>query len=224
MRLMTLAQFVGRYMGTKLPDDGTMGPNPYGAQCVDLPNEWCVNLGIEQFPGNASSFEFDSHPDCDYIPNTPTSVPMPGDIVVWAASSAAGLPYGHVDIALKGASVNNFTGFDQNWPLNSPCHAEWHTYNDVAGYLRPRRARFWTPFNGKVDPSGVNVRVGAGVEEQEIYTLPGGTEMTFDGYIHYGPGIGDALSGQLDDRWFHVVSDPRGGWVASAIIDGNPPY
>lgn len=224
MQLLSLSQFVGRNTGHYIDNDGTLGPNSAGAQCVNLPNVWLSNIACEQFPGNAANFEFDSHPDCDWIENTATSVPMPGDIVVWAASGYWGLPYGHVDVALAGGNVNNFTGFDQNWPLNSPCHSQWHNYNDVAGYLRPRKARFWSSFTGVVDSRGVNVRAGAGVVEPVLYSLAGGVSLTFDGYIHYGPGISDAITGVPDDRWFHVVSDPRGGWVASAIINGNPPY
>lgn len=224
MRLLSFAQFVGHYSGLYIYSDGSMGANPYGAQCVNLPNVWMQNIGAEQFPGNAATFEFDSHPDCDWIPNTPTNYPMPGDIVVWAASSAAGLPYGHVDLGLQGANVNNFTGFDQNWPLNSPCHSEWHNYNDVAGFLRPRKARFWGAFAGKVDSAGVNIRAGAGTEEPVIATGPGGASLTFDGYVHHGPGIPDAITGALDDRWFHVVGGAPGGWCASAEINGNPNY
>lgn len=224
MRLLSLTQFVGHYGGLYINSDGTLGPNPYGAQCVNLPNTWMANIGADQFPGNAASFEYDSHPDCDWIANTPANFPFPGDVVVWAANSNAGLPYGHVDMGLQGANVNNFTGFDQNWPLNSPCHSVWHNYNDVAGFLRCRKARFWGNFGGQVDPNGVNVRIGAGTEEPVLYTLAGGTTVLFDGYVHHGPPIPDAITGQGDDRWFHIVSDGRGGWCASAEINGNPNY
>lgn len=224
MRLMSLAEFVGHYSGLHVNNDGSYGPNPYGAQCVNLPNVWMQNIGAEQFPGNAGSFEYDSHPDCDWIPNTPTNYPMPGDVVVWAASSAAGLPYGHVDVAEQGAGVNNFTGFDQNWPLGSPCHSQWHNYNDVAGFLRPRKARFWSRWSGTVDKDGVQLRAGAGTEEPALLVIAPRTSLTFDGYVHHGPGIPDDITGQSDDRWFHVVAGAAAGWVASAEINGNPGY
>ena len=108
--------------------------NPYGAQCVELCNAWCDWWHIERFPGNASDFEFDSHPDCDWIPNTPTNIPMIGDIVVWGKSGA--LPFGHVGIFDYG-DVNTLTTFDQNWPFNTPAHLQKHSYVGVRGWLRP---------------------------------------------------------------------------------------
>jgi CHAP domain len=140
MAQLSVAQFCAVHNKQFIYDDGQYGPNPYGAQCVNVANAWCQNLGIEGFPGNAANFEFDSHPDCDWIPQAQGQVPLPGDIIVWKANGPYyKLPNGHV--ALKddtAAGYNTFYSFDQNWPLGSPCHQQGHTYNDVAGWLRPR--------------------------------------------------------------------------------------
>lgn len=108
--------------------------NPYGAQCVELANAWCDYIQIERFPGNAQDFEFDSHPDCVWVPNGPNNIPIEGDIVVWG--HAPNLRFGHVGIFWKGDSMN-FATFDQNWPLGSAAHMQWHTYASVRGWLSP---------------------------------------------------------------------------------------
>jgi hypothetical protein len=216
------------YAGQYVDLDGAYGP-----QCVDLADLWCRNLGIETFPGNAGDFEFDSHPDCDWVANTPTGVPPAGSIVVWAKSSYWGLPYGHVGVGAQGPKLasglyiagdpNSFTSFDQNWPLGSAPHRQAHSYNDVAGWLVPRRFR-WGFFTGRIDVPSVHVRQGPDASTPLLYTLAGGTLEGFDGYCHTGKPIADAITGKPDDRWFHIISDGRHGWVASAYVNGNPAF
>lgn len=135
--MITLSQFFVEWNGKQLDNDGNMGTNPYGAQCVNVPNEWCRELGIEEFPGDAATFEYDSHPDCEWVMNTVAGVPLPGDIVVWRAGGILNLPFGHVDVFLDGNDTT-FDGMDQNWPLGSAVHRQNHDYTDVAGWLHPR--------------------------------------------------------------------------------------
>jgi hypothetical protein len=93
---------------------------------VEVPNEWARENGWETFGGNANQFQYDAHPNCAWIPNTPSAVPVPGDIIVWNGWN--GNPYGHVDVFVSG-DINSFTGFDQNWPIGSMCHLQPHNYN-----------------------------------------------------------------------------------------------
>jgi hypothetical protein len=126
-----MAQFEKQVDGTWADLD--RAPSDWPWQCVDLVNLWCIVLGIEKFPGNASNFQFDSHPDCDWVPvGAPCQA---ADIIVWHVSFA--LPNGHVAVAVWG-QAQQFASLDQNWPLRSNIHHELHTYDGVAGYLRPR--------------------------------------------------------------------------------------
>lgn len=68
----------------------------------------------------------------DKIDNTPTNCPIKGDIIIWG--KIVGVD-GHVAICKDGSPMQ-FTSFDQNWPLLSPCHFQPHNYNGVLGWLR----------------------------------------------------------------------------------------
>jgi len=232
---VNLSEFVQEWNGKLISVDGALGPDPYGAQCVCVVNEWCKEIGVEAFAGNAADFEFDSHPDCEWIGNTSANYPLPGDIVVWARSPS--LPYGHVAIAEAGATINGFSAFTQNWPYGSACHSQAYTYAGVAGWLHPNvltppaPAEWesqvkWGRFGGTISAQpSANVRNAPGTQGTEVlYVLGHGSSVGFDGYVHWGPGIPDAITGQPDDRWFHVVSDNREGWIASAMVNGNPSF
>lgn len=128
--------FVRRHLGLYVTDDGSLGPNPAGAQCVNWPNLWCEHLGIELLPGDAGTFIYDNHPDCDWVANEPMNCPERGAIVVWGESAL--LPFGHVDVCVW-STVYELCGSDQNWPEGSPVHIQMHNYSGVAGWLMPRK-------------------------------------------------------------------------------------
>ena len=48
------------------------------------------------------------------------------------------------------------------------------------------------------------------------------TKLTFDGWIAFGPVIADFKTKKGDNRWFHISPNQGGGWIASALINGNP--
>ncbi len=129
-------RFVDKWNGRFEIDDGVLGPNAYGAQCVNLANQFASYLRIEPFPGNAGTFMFDSHPDCTWIPNQPENRPHPGDIVIWGISGE--LPFGHVAVCVW-STVNTLVSFDQNWPTGSPCHKQGHNYDGIAGWLHAHK-------------------------------------------------------------------------------------
>jgi hypothetical protein len=113
-------------------------------QCVDVPNNWAVHIGIQESYGNAKDLDY-SH-DCDWIDNGPSNHPMPGDIVIWKGYPADPA-YGHVAVALHGCTDLRLRCESQNWPDFSNCHAvifgtqppTGDGYQGVAGWFHPRK-------------------------------------------------------------------------------------
>lgn len=71
------------------------------------------------------------------VKNTPLNVPKPGDIVFWGFYLGITGLAGHVAIFKEG-NVNGFISFDQNFPTNSPCHLQTHSYRGVLGWFTPK--------------------------------------------------------------------------------------
>jgi hypothetical protein len=133
---MTLTQFVTKYNGKHIDFDGYPPSNPY--QCVDLYRFYCKEvLGFNQSAGVASAYQLWDKYLKDYftqVPNTPTGIPQPGDIIIWNQNYG---PHGHVAIFLSG-DVNKMTCFSQNDPLGQPCIKKDYTYRNIYGWLRPK--------------------------------------------------------------------------------------
>ena len=130
---MTYQEFKNKYNGRPLDFDGF-----YGYQCMDLAqfyNKEVVNGA--RLMGNAKDV-WDTYPQDKYtkIANTPTGVPLKGDIVIW--KGMPGNQYGHIAVFDNG-NVNSFVSFDQNWPVGSYCHLQNHNYNYVLGWLHPKQ-------------------------------------------------------------------------------------
>ena len=102
------------------------------SQCVDLANDYIDRvLGHAIILGtNADDFPSKCMDFCDWYPTT--SGMQKGDIVIWGHGVGNA---GHIAIYVSGNST--FTSFDQNWPLNSPCHLQNHNLSNIEGYLRP---------------------------------------------------------------------------------------
>ena len=131
--MLNLQQFIEKHNGTKLDYDDYAGN-----QCVDVTKAWLQNLGfkVEGAWGNAKDWDKNARTGLNWIANTPTGVPKPGDIVVWGGGS-----YGHVAIFVSGNS-SKFVGFGQNWPSGKgePCALSNHVYTGtlyVKGWLHP---------------------------------------------------------------------------------------
>ena len=132
---MKLKEFLEKYNGKFIDFDGA-----WGNQCFDLFHQYVVEvLGITDgrvlaAPAAKDIFNnFDNlygHENFERIPNTPTGVPLEGDIVIFGSGT-----YGHVCIFIDG-NVNKFNSFDQNYPTGSPCHVQSHTYSGCLGWLR----------------------------------------------------------------------------------------
>lgn len=130
---MNLNEFVLRNDGKALDFD-----KRYNAQCMDLYRFYAQDvLSFPQSPpviGAADVWQMYLSEYYKRIPNTPTGIPLPGDIMVW--NRAYG-PYGHIAIVLF-ADVHKFAAFSQNDPLGTLCHMRTYTYNRVFGWLHPK--------------------------------------------------------------------------------------
>lgn len=164
---MTLQEFINKYNGQYVDFDGYYGP-----QCVDLAQFWSKNLGGPQFTGDAADIYGQGSPFYTSIPNTPDAVPVPGDIVIWGGALNGGP--GHIAVFVSGNS-SSFSSFDQNWPLNSPCHIQYHNYNYVVGWLHPKSG------GGQVSNPIDVLRIVAG--EIEGYGLPDVYNGKYDGEL-----------------------------------------
>lgn len=129
---MNTQEFFNKYNNKYIDFDGF-----YGNQCMDLYRQYVKEvLNIPQSPpviGAADVWVTYLKDKFTAIKNTPAGVPKFGDIVVWANTLNG---YGHIGIC-QSASVWNFTSFDQNFPVGSPCHLQKHNYKHIIGWLRP---------------------------------------------------------------------------------------
>ena len=132
---MTTDEFFNTYNGKALDFDGY-----YGYQCMDLYQQYNKEIvGAPHVPADPAHkiWTEDKYPKNFYekIANTLEGVPQKGDVVIWSKDANGG--FGHVGIFANG-NVNEFTSFDQNWPMGTICHFQKHNYNHVLGWLRPR--------------------------------------------------------------------------------------
>lgn len=141
---MILEDFIAKWTGQYCTS-----PGGYGRQCVDLANEYLLECLLDaQDHANAKDWFTNFDPEKFFqITNTPTNSPLKGDLIIWSPSTNPSVdPYGHIAIATGNkTNANGFESFDQNWPLNSPCHLQYHTYTtpagiNVIGWLRPKQA------------------------------------------------------------------------------------
>jgi hypothetical protein len=138
---MILRDFVYAYRDKHLDWDGK-----FGCQCVDAARYYFAEVcGLKQQPAGVKGardfyLNFEKDPvlveHFEKIPNTPEFIPKPGDIVIW--DKTPGNPYGHIAIFFNG-DVKAFNSFDQNLPSGAPCGIVRHTYQNVLGFLRPKK-------------------------------------------------------------------------------------
>ena len=132
---MTLNEFVQKYKGKFVEANGNIQGQGAFNQCVDLANQYISE--VISLPKilwtNAQDFPSKAGNNYDYILNTPTGVPIAGDIMIWKSADKVG----HIAIFISGDEFT-FTSFDQNWPTGSPCSLVKHSYTNVLGWLHPK--------------------------------------------------------------------------------------
>lgn len=119
--------------GTYLTENGNLGTNPAGAQCVNPCNAVFHVLGAPGMYGNASSWVGKADVYRDWIDGPSIKRLQVGDIAVFRPELVG--PNGHVDVVLDG-SRSPYAGMDQNWPIGSPVAEVWHHREALAGVLR----------------------------------------------------------------------------------------
>ncbi len=131
---MNLQQFIATWNGKLIPSRGGIV-----GQCVSMVQKWAEDNGVTGtpvFPVAAAKDMPGARKDFfDWIPNTPTGVPQPGDIIVWGSQVGQ---YGHTAIFIDG-NAQSFRSFDQNWPVGSAAHIQAHNYTGVLGWLRLKK-------------------------------------------------------------------------------------
>ena len=124
-------------IGKKFDTDGK-----HGLQCKDYANAYSAYLGHELKPSNAAdTWSISQDPFWQKIEPSKTTIPQPGDIVIW--KSWKDNPYGHIAVILD-AEAEKFRSVDQNWinsnnESGSPAAIVTHSYTspEIHGYLRP---------------------------------------------------------------------------------------
>lgn len=132
---MTPQEFFTKYNGKDIDYDGRYGP-----QCMDLMNQFTVEVfgdksGQLRAPTAYQSWLKNS-PDYEKIHYKPGVFPQEGDIVYWSDTYIKDT--GHVAVATNKGNQSVFTSFDQNWPKDSLCHYQEHTYSGVVGWKRKK--------------------------------------------------------------------------------------
>jgi hypothetical protein len=127
--------FIKEWTGKPVDFDGV-----YPNQCMDLMHQYAYEvLGITDKTVLATPAAYQVYTQFkwgDYftkIDNTPTGVPLKGDLLFFGTGVGA---YGHVCIFING-NVNSFNSFDANWPTGTLPHIQTHNYNGVLGWLHP---------------------------------------------------------------------------------------
>jgi hypothetical protein len=128
---MTVDDFINLFNGHFCDWDGA-----YGNQCADLVQFYSKAIGGPVFTGNAVAFYSQPGSFFTQVPNTPTGVPIKGDIVVWNGSYNGGP--GHVGISTGKGDTNTFEVLEQNDPTGSNCHLRTYNYNYITGWLHPK--------------------------------------------------------------------------------------
>ncbi len=133
---MTFQQFLEKYNGQPVDFDGI-----YPNQCLDLAHQYVYDvLGLTDVRIIAHPAAYQIYTDFtetqyfDKIANSPTGVPLEGDIVVFGQGVGQ---WGHVCIFIEG-DARNFKSFDANWPTGSLPHVQDHTYGYCLGWLHPK--------------------------------------------------------------------------------------
>ena len=133
-------QFFGKYDSKGIDFDLY-----YGFQCMDLYRQFVKEcLGFPQSPPVNGAKDVWTTYLTEYferILNTIDAIPQKGDIIIWGVGVG---PYGHIAVC-KDGTQQEFTSFDQNWPVGSLCHFQKHNYNNVLGWLRVKTVEDTTP-------------------------------------------------------------------------------
>lgn len=125
--------FIKKWSGKKIDWDGY-----YEGQCMDLYHQYVHEVTGLEHPSASSAYKLwgYTYSDYDKVSNTPEAIPTKGDIIIWNQNSGGG--HGHVAIFHEG-DVNSFVSFDQNWRAINVSELTKHNYENVDGWLTPKK-------------------------------------------------------------------------------------
>jgi hypothetical protein len=131
---MNFDEFISKWTNKPIDFDGI-----YPNQCMDLAHQYAyevLNITDKSVLSAPSAYQvYTQFKWPNYftkIQNTPTGVPIKGDILIFGQSIG---PFGHICVVVEG-EMNSFKSFDANWPVGTLPHIQTHSYNGVLGWLR----------------------------------------------------------------------------------------
>ena len=127
--------FAHTWAGKYLTHNGTLGENPNGAQCVNVPNGFWATLGVPAVVGNASEWAGYQDGHRTWLPWSSELAPVVGDCVVFRVGVAD--PDGHVALVLDGTKTPPFS-LMQNYPTGCPVQLCELLQIGVEGIIRLR--------------------------------------------------------------------------------------
>jgi hypothetical protein len=125
-----------RNLHAPLVVNGSIGLNPAGAQCVNVPNAYWDELGLPAFYGNAAEWVGRADASRVWLPASERLWVFAGDVAVIGASGD--FPEGHVVLVLD-ASRSPYIGVQQNSPAGSPVGLCRLSPSLPSGFIRVRR-------------------------------------------------------------------------------------
>lgn len=144
----------------KIVDDGK---GTYKGQCVSLVKRWIAYNGWPYKHGNAIDWQNNGDNFYKWVPNTPTGVPVQGDMIVLKVGT-----YGDIAI-VESANVKTYDALGQNYPkgnLTDPVQVRRASYTKppVVGWLHPTVLDVVTPVVEPTPPTPVVTPPPAPVE------------------------------------------------------------
>ncbi len=216
----------------------TWPPTIYGnnpPQCTDgaaIWTHWCTRYGIL---GNAKDWPANWVKHGGLVTNVPE---VGADACFQPGVDGADLKYGHVGV-VRQISGHNFLLEEMNGP-GGPGHMDTRWCATVPGVSfllegapAPAPAPvpappqpsgiIWVAFPGVVDVDTANVRGNPWQSSELLREVHRGAELGFDGY-DYGNAVWDPTFTHWDHKWFHIDAEHGYGWIASALVNGDPPH
>jgi hypothetical protein len=119
------------WQGHYLLNNGTIGANPNGAQCVNVSNSAAQLLGLRASFGSARNL---SYPGAEWVANSPDNVPPHGAIVLFNPVAPYDLVSGHTGMVLNDSTVDKLHILWQDFPYGAPVEGVWTSYAECAGW------------------------------------------------------------------------------------------
>ena len=217
------------YPGSAAPDSNGYDRIGYAwAQCASYANEQIMDQLSKPavYWGNGGDWGTRAAADGVAVDGSP----RPGDVICLPPGVNGAGSFGHVavvnSISADGQSV---WVSDYNWVARGTFGQHWLPVGGGSQFIHvgpapppPQPGITWESFSGSVQVNDAHVRNGPGLGAAVLRDVYLGNDLAFDGFC-YSDAVWDPVANQWDTRWFHIDQAHGYGWVASALIDGNPP-